>query len=254
MTNGVKVVLLILVGIIIALGVIFFTQKEEITKRFFHKAELKISNKYDSEEIKHIEIDLISSDIIINKSYDNIFNLEVYAQENEIITVDVKDNTLRIKADPENMCIGICNGNKVLLEIPETYIGNFDLKTVSGDISSTIVEPANNYKVTVTSGDINLDSVTNIDVATTSGDINIKNLYGYINATGVSSDIAIDNFVIHGNSTISLTSGDIEIDKIEGAKIDASTVSGDLRVSDNDDEGEYTLKISTISGDVKVNE
>ena len=60
-------------------------------------------------------------------------------------------------------------------------------------------------------------------------------------------------FDVKENSSIKVTSGDVEINKLTGAYVDASAKSGDIKVKDNDRLAKYELIIKTTSGDVEVN-
>lgn len=276
---------IILLGCII-IGLLIFMIFGLNGKITFWGGENELIEKLEFNDINNnVEVDVKSYDIeIIANSTDKI-EVEVYGNEKTKGNVTISNNgSLEIKQKRSTLCFGICHSSKIIIKLPSSYQGKFNLNTISGDITSNMsfknsnnvitstsgniklldiesgkitstsgdidINYLNNGKVKTTSGDIEVNNFDNGDITSTSGEIEIGNLTGFGDIETTSGDIRINRFEILGNTTISSTSGDIKIKLINEAYITADSISGDKDVKAS--RGEYSLRLKTVSGDITV--
>lgn len=276
---------IILLGCII-IGLLVFMIFGLNGKITFWGGENKLIQKLEFNDINNnVEVDVKSYDIEIIASGTNKIEVEVYGNEKTKDNVTVSNNgNLEIKQRKSTLCFGICRSSKIIIKLPTSYQGKFNINTISGDIKSNISfkdsdnnvsttsgdiklldvlkgkitstsgEITINYlkegKVKTTSGDIEIQTIENVDISSTSGEIDIDNFTGFGDIGTVSGDIRIDKFEILGNSSLSSTSGEIKVKLINDAYIIAESVSGDKEIKST--RGEYELRAKTISGDITI--
>lgn len=135
------------------------------------------------------------------------------------------------------------DGNAVLeLQVPEGIA--FEATTGSADVSAEVALGAT--RITTGSGDVSLDSVTDVQINTGSGDVSISNVTGSAGQVNSGSgDISV------GGTGAALqarsASGDVSIGELTGA-LRANTASGDINV------GRATGSVEgrSSSGDINV--
>ena len=255
------------------------------------KMQLVETFEEDSNNIKEIEFDLYSTDVELKNNDNNNLKIEYYSNK-EAANVIKKDNQKVVinEEDSKSICIGICsNHRKIIVYVPNTYTGTFNIETKSGDIKSNIEAIEGEVVIKTTSGDVNLKNVTNtiitttsgdislemvnkaklhttsgdvfikgessnLDIKTTSGDIEINKINNYINLNTTSGDVLINELEITDNSFIKTTSGDVKInDNISNCYIEFDSRSGDSHINKSDRKSDLVLKVDTKSGDIRVN-
>ena len=218
------------------------------------KAKLVFNESYEIKDIETISITAKSADINIYESDDEKLYVKFYSDKDSKIEVSQKEKEFIIDNNQkQSVCFGFCFSNrKIDVYVPKEYIGNFVIKTKSGDVTTSLTS-YNDYKINVTSGDIKIDNAKSLVGSATSGDLEIEQLTSSIDFSTTSGDIDIDIMTINKDSSIKVTSGDVEINKLSNAYVDVSAKSGDIEIKNNDRHAEYELKIRTTSGDVEVN-
>lgn len=155
--------------------------------------------------------------------------------------------------------------------VPESHLSDFEISTVSGDISTDHIN-YNHLNISTTSGDVWIDNNQSdqIDINTVSGDIKLNqvtvnnfngdttsgacDLNGEIahdvNWDTVSGDLYL-NVTTYEKGDFKSTSGDLRLtcDSIGESQID--TVSGNVNIHTSK-EPNATLKYSTVSGDFET--
>ena len=187
-----------------------------------------------------------------SKVYDNDIEEEFNAINVDTDSLDVKI----IKSNDEKVNVKIYDkdDNKVSVEVENNTL-NIE-ETVKNSIcfmcgkrEAVISVPEKEYDLVVqsTSGDIESRvNLNNATIVVTSGDIELRKV-NELSMIVTSGDIDIEEV---NNVTIVSTSGDIEIGKIN-SRLDIQTISGDIDIDNmtitNDS------KIEVISGDVVIN-
>ena len=276
MKNKSLIITLIIVLSILVLGLIslmshLLIKGNRINFNFKKENELIYEEEYNVDEVNNLTINSISSDILFKESTNNEIKVIVYGDKYNDLKVELNNNLLTIDYDVEtNFCIGICFTNdRLIIYIPNTYNKNIkinttsgdvlglnlinaklDFKSVSGDIQINNIDEAS---ITMTSGEVNINKINKTNIKTVSGDIEINTITEKLNIETTSGEIAIDNLTLTTDSKIKTISGDVEIDNATNIYFDTNTVSGDIKVKNNDRKADYELSIKTTSGDISVN-
>lgn len=247
-----KVLLLGIIAIAMCAIMVLLIKGDIKMSSFTRKSELIFNKEYTLDEIKEITVNTQSTDIYIEESKTDMFEIKIYDLKKNKIDVNNENGNLNIEQTKSSVCIGICVGsNKIIIKTPKAYIGKFNIKSRSSDITSKL-KSENDYEIDLTSGDIDILNAKSIVGKTTSGDLEIRSLSSYIKFKATSGDIEIDRFDVNKNSSIETTSGDVEIDELTNAYVYAKAKSGDIKVN-SDRYAKYELNIKVTSGDINVN-
>jgi len=238
----------------IVVGLIIFMIYGMSGKISFFGKNVKLVDeiKYNDININSVKVDVKSYDIEITSSDTNEIAIEIYGNEKTKKNTEITNSNgvLRISQKRSIICFGFCYTSNIVIKLPKSYQGKFDINNVSGDIISRIDFLENDNSITTTSGDIEITSFENGEIASISGEIEIDNFTGSGSIETTSGDIRLNKFEILGNTTINSTSGDIRVKLLNEAYITADTISGDKDIKNS--RGEYDLKLKTISGDIDV--
>lgn len=144
------------------------------------------------------------------------------------------------------------SGGSVEVTVPVDYAGMLNIRTQSGDVEM-VPEEAPAY--------------LKLDVSTASGDITLDDVLQPVRVQSVSGDIDITYRAVQGASQINSVSGDVDIEVPEYSDytVEVSTLSGDISTVRSmtarhslkeryGDAGKASIQISTVSGDVDVDE
>ena len=269
--NILKITILSLI-VVILMGVLVIFIKDGKSFKFNFKQE-KSKLIYDNvitEEFNKIDIDASSIDIKLEKSTDDKVNVKVYDTDNDNLTVNVDNGTLKIVNKKDRSCFIFCfiRKREIIISLPEkeydlvvnskssdidsfVNLNDVNLKVTSGDINLMNV---GNAKINVTSGDVKIDNIISVDLETRSGDITLNTVSSYLKIKTTSGDVKINNLNIIKDSEIKVTSGDVKIDNVlSSVYFNTKVTSGDVKINNNDRHADCELNIKTTSGDIKVN-
>ena len=253
---------------------------------FNSRSEIIFKEDYETKDIKNIKVNTTSGDLEIIHSKDNRIKVEAYGKKKSDVKVTLSENTLDIDFPGKNICVGFCfYNNQIKVYVPDSYNGDFNIISTSGDIlagdfananydisntsgnvrlgnakdltiistsGDVTVQKTNKLEVSSLSGDVYAYNSNHVTVKTTSADIHLEEIFDYVNANSVSGDIRITKLNVSENSKLSSKSGDIIINDLNEVYVDTKTTSGDVHVDDNNRKAKEELKIKTISGDIYV--
>lgn len=240
------------------------------------------------ETANKIKVDVNTADVFVEHSTDDKISVELYSDYDVDHEISYKDEELFIKLQQKPFVgFGIRKQNKVVVKVPESYDKEFNILTTTGDITmdsyekanadievrtgDIIVKDLNELKVTDKTGDIQANHVKVADLKTTTGDvevISVDTIKVKITTGDTKIDTVNNNFDIEGDtggvrittanlladSSISVKTGDVRINTLTGAFIEADSKTGDIKVTNNDRKLDLTCKIHTTTGDIKVNQ
>lgn len=287
--NIVKIVLLSIIAVaLVGLLIVVLNGKINIKGiDLYEKTELVYENTF-TEEISNLDIITTNNDVKIEEKEIENIEVKIYDRKDVKPEVSVKDNTLYIDNRDDvkvGFSFGINGNSRIEITVPKGTIYNLKVEGTSTDIDSLIdlkdvnietksgdinLKDSINTIINTTSGDISVGDTNKLEVITTSGDIETGNVKESINAkatsgdfilgdingkltlNAISGDVKINSINLTKDSSIKVTSGDINIGKTNDIYIDAHTVSGDVKVDVNNRHAEHELKINTTSGDVIV--
>ena len=192
------------------------------------KTKLLEDRKY--KDINEIIIDSDVANITFYKSEDDYTKVVIYGLKSDKVELIEGSNELNInKHGKSGFCLINCE-NKI-----DIYLAN-DLDSLS---ITTDVGNVNTKKININSLNIKSD-VGNIDVGSTN----------VVNITTNVGNVSINEIKGNGNSSIKTDVGNINIDKINNLKIESNVDIGNNDIVNSD--GEYTLKLETNVGSIKV--
>lgn len=291
MKNKWSIISLITLLIIIAISLIIFMIGLLQNRNWFNFSisNYKISNElivdetYDM-DFNKINIEATAANIYVKQSNNDNVKVIVYGYEDKT-KVEIENNELKIKLN-EKKCIGICfNVSKVEVYLPKDYnneinvINNFgdidideflnaninvtedcgdvsilggNLINISNKYGDIILNKATDANVNAKAGDVEIGIVFNITVNNDFGDIKIDKVNNYLNLNNNCGDIKVISIDLHKDSYINDDLGDIEIGNTNEIYIDAKVSLGDIKINNNYNKSDITLKIDNSCGDIKV--
>lgn len=225
------------------------------TKEVFD--EKIIANK----DIKNIEIDLSSADLVLHQTSDEDIKVELNGKANKKysdrfqLDVDENGETLDIRLSGEdriefNFGINIVDTN-VDVYLPERVFDRIYAKTSSGDIEASSIE-AMDIVLNSQSGDVGMDSSTaegKTVLKTSSGDIqSLSNSAAAFDIKSSSGDLMIRDQKAK-ETILHISSGEINIANAAG-DVKADSSSGDINIENKKLTGNIDAEAS--SGEITI--
>ncbi len=270
--KGVKIVLIIILAIIVIALVNFMiyaiiNRNNDYSVKFsliaFGDNTEKIFEKeYELEELDKINVDVLSSNVLIEKADIDKIKVTAYGEKDEKINETINNNELSITKSKTKVFIFAmfywCD-EKIIIQVPNDCDEEFNIQTSSGDIvapnlennvinlesSSGKIECGNintgNFKSS--SGDITVGSGNEITLQASSGNIKAGN-FNKLSAEASSGDIEVGT--ISEDATIKTASGKITLNRAN--KLKAEAISGDIKINSI----ENHCEISSTSGNIIV--
>lgn len=250
------------------LKVTAYGDKDDIIKDTITDKELFIS-KGNSKIFIFTMFYWCDEEIIIQIPNDCDMNFEIQTSSGDITAPNLENNIINFisssgKIECGNINVGniktssgdvvIGNGNEVTLQTSAGNIkaGNFtklSAEAVSGDVE---VENIQDCTIKTSSGKIVAGTANKIQAEATSGDIRINKIEEYCNLSSNSGNIDIETLNIIENSFINAKSGNVKIKSKNDIYVETDTKSGDADIKNNNRKAELVLKITTTSGNIKV--
>lgn len=121
-----------------------------------------------------------------------------------------------------------------------------DLSTASGDYTLRDMSLRTGTELSTASGDFELTDVEldrGVEISTASGDVSCSRCRGWMKLSTASGDVTVRDSRIEGPSEFSSASGDVDLylDGMPSVSVEASSASGDVRLSSSDYGGSYSL-------------
>lgn len=242
---------------------------------FSSNSDLELVDSYEVEvgDVDKLFINIFSVDIFYKESENDKILIEYYSnvedKDVKFEKIDRQVNVEEIENKDNNVIIN--KNNKIIVYVPLSYEGEYEIKTKSGDIKSEINFLNNKTEIDTNSGDIALKNINsaniktssgdiiignatnNISIVTIDGDVKVESIEKNVNIVTSSGDVTINKFNITENSSINTVSGDVDIkENTSVCYIETKTTSGDVKINKNDRKSDVVLKIETTSGDINV--
>ena len=258
--KGVKIVLIIILVILVIALVNFMiyaiiNRNNDYSVKFsliaFGDNTEKIFEKeYEPEELDKINVDVSSSNVIIEKADVDKIKVTAYGEKDEKINETINDNELSITKSKTKVFIFAmlywCD-EKIIIQVPNECDEEFNIHTSSGDIAAPNLEN-NVINLETSSGKIECGNIKNGNFKSSSGDITVGS-GNEITIQTSSGSIKAGNF---NKLSAEASSGDVDIRSKNDIYIETETGSGDADVTNNNRMSEIVLKITTTSGSIKV--
>ena len=149
----------------------------------------------------------------------------------------------------------------VKVYIPKDKAFEYQVNTVSGKISMQDVKANDDLIISTTSGEVEIVGVStneSADISTVSGDIEITDVVaGHdVSISTTSGEVRVNMLILEKDAEISTISGDVEIgigESCDDYSVEISTVSGNINSEKGKDrKANKEISVSTTSADVTV--
>lgn len=149
----------------------------------------------------------------------------------------------------------------VKVYIPKDKAFEYQVNTVSGKISMQDVKANDDLIISTTSGEVEIVGVStneNIDISTVSGNIEIADaVAGHdVSISTTSGEVRVNMLILEKEAEISTISGDVEIgigESSDDYSVEISTISGNTNSEKGKDrKANKEISVSTTSADVTV--
>ena len=243
-------------------------------KRVYNIKE--VNKTYELGDFNNIDIDLVESDVKIQKSTDGINTISVKETDKIMHKIEVKNDVLKVSRKstlfPINLAGNIDIDMDITISLNDKLYNSLEIDIVSGslEIDGIRVNDAeidnvsrsidiknsdmNVLELNNVSGKTSLDNVTsyNIDASTVSGSLNFENVI----SNNVFDMNSISGKIFANNSDgklikIQTVSGNVDLVLMTGKTFTYNTISGNVVIPNNTSNGE-TCNIKTVSGNINI--
>ena len=252
--KGIKIVLIIILAILVIALVNFMiyaiiNRDNDYSVKFsliaFGDNTEKIFEKeYEPEELNRINVDVSSSNVLIEKADVDKIKVTAYGEKDEKINETINNNELSITKSKTKVFIFAmfywCD-EKIIIQVPNDCEQEFNIHTSSGDIAAPNLEN-NVINLESSSGKIECGNINNGNFKSSSGDITVGN-GNEITIQTSSGSIKAGDF---NKLSAEASSGDVEVGKVGESTI--KTSSGKMLV-----ESAKRLQAEASSGEMDIN-
>ncbi len=178
----------------------------------------------------------------------------IWAAFEPAIYIDRIGKTVTIRTHEQNLLGNSISRNdlEMTITIPAGYSGDISLSTVSGSIDFRDMD-VDKAKLSSVSSDIYMTNIncTEADISTVSGLINYSgSSTGELRTESVSGDITLSELAFDALKSKNVSGDVVILGPVKTGDMDATTVSGGV-VIETDGETGFTLTYSTVSGDLE---
>ena len=269
--KGIKIVLIIILAILVIALVNFMiyaiiNRNNDYSVKFsliaFGDNTEKIFEKeYEPGELDRINVDVSSSNVLIEKADVDKIKVTAYGEKDEKINETINNNELSITKSKTKVFIFAmfywCD-EKIIIQVPNDCEQEFNIHTSSGDIAAPNLENnvinlesssgkiecgnINNGNFKSSSGDITVGNGNEITIQTSSGSIKAGD-FNKLSAEASSGDVEVGKV---GESTIKTSSGKMLVESAKRLQAEASSGEMDINTIE-----EY-CNLITSSGSIKI--
>ena len=252
--KGIKIVLIIILAILVIALVNFMiyaiiNRNNDYSVKFsliaFGDNTEKIFEKeYEPGELDRINVDVSSSNVLIEKADVDKIKVTAYGEKDEKINETINNKKLSITKSKTKVFIFAmfywCD-EKIIIQVPNDCEQEFNIHTSSGDIAAPNLEN-NVINLESSSGKIECGNINNGNFKSSSGDITVGN-GNEITIQTSSGSIKAGDF---NKLSAEASSGDVEVGKVGESTI--KTSSGKMLV-----ESAKRLQAEASSGEMDIN-
>lgn len=209
------------------INVTLLTSKISSFRNIQNKIVIMIPKKYS----KKITINGKIGDIKVN----DFSNLDL----------DVTLSTGDIKIEKINNIDAILSTGDI--KVNDVINAKIELKT--GDVE---IDSVKELKSTIKTGDLEVGLVKDLTAKLSIGDIEIDRVINSVDIKLNVGDLDITKAIINKNSNIKIKTGDIRINKLVNAKVDAKTRFGSLSINNDSKGAKNKIKVMATTGDIRI--
>jgi len=128
-----------------------------------------------------------------------------------------------------------------------TPAAGLDVTSASGSVEAGAV--AGRLIVRLASGNLEAAAAGTVDATSASGDVRVAQVSGDAVVKTASGDVTLGR--VAGDLDVRTASGDVVVSRLEGSRLEARTVSGDIRVGIPAGR-RYSISLQSLSGEVRT--
>ena len=205
--------------------------------------------------IKELNIEFNTSDVEIKQSEDEKVKIAIYSdrdgehsivEETGIVKVSINEKKLKFWKRLFNHRI-----SKILVYLPKDFEGKINIIGDVGDITISDYQYAMlNAKLNV--GDIYVDGIKEANVILNVGSYKQKMVYSNFNIRVDTGDVRMKEILLLKESNITVSIGDVKIEKTNDIKIESNVEVGKEDIQKNNEGSDITLKVNVKVGDITI--
>ena len=211
------------------------------------------------ENVREIEIKAVNGHLDIEGWEKDYVEVDYIVHGEVDVKVEQKGSRLLIKEEPKKKFLNLLRESgwaEINLKVPRSVVVN--AKNVNGELKARDVRFE---EATTVNGEMNLEDCEAEKVSTVNGEIKAHlTTAGPLKASTVNGEIEVTVEELEGDVEVSCVNGDITLRLTDfcDARVVMKRVNGDVKlvgIDPNDPvigTGEFTVKVSTVNGDVRV--
>ena len=223
-------------------------------------------------EISAIEVEVQGMDVSIYDGWNKTIEVDVSVSKTQNVQVWQQGSTLYVR-QKESGKLGTDSG-RIIIRLPKGGAGTISVLSASGDVGVSGVRGEDfAVELATVSGDLYVygSRLSALTCSTTSGDLSLNEvevygptklstISGYLNCYDLEAeDVAMETTsgavyssdVLADSLSAKTTSGTVNISDIAIPDVAVETTSGDVWLTLPGEPEDYTVKLSTVSGDVE---
>ena len=266
MKNNSKIIILMVILTILAIGLTYFLinilkngagfnfhfdfgASEEITGDPIYKEE------YELGQIENININYDCGNIYFKESDTSIIKLEIYGdKEKDIFNVSTDNLILDINYKINNKIKFFTISNikrKIVIYVPSTYANTITIKNDAGNTKICDLEYAS-VNIKSDAGDISVGNINNAKIKCDSGNVNLGNVLNKLEIECDAGNVEIEKALIKEDSFIKCDFGNVTIKDKSDIFVDAKCDLGNEKIETNNTKSDIKLKIDCDCGNISV--
>lgn len=260
----IKVLCLLFIVSMISLAVVaslFFKSEKPVYLDHFEKTK---QETFTLEDVNSIAFDLKESEVevhTVSAKEMTVTQYETKTNSKTLFNVTKTEGTLTISDtySRSNDCL-FCKKDQVkyVIYLPKSYQQDLAMEVRTADLSFTSGVNLKNVHLTLKIGDIDIEKMVaeSLTINSDLGDIEIDSFKGALTLTNNIGDVTLHHFLITGDSTIKVETGDVEVemDEKSSCTVTAHTKTGESNINKEAifNNGSTPFLVETNMGDIEI--
>ena len=221
------------------------------------------------EAVTELSVNSDCGDISFTENKNNKFQVTVYGENSDDVTVNFSDGKLEILYPQKKKLLSFVTvKNNIVVSLPAEYAGDIKVTSAYGDVAlcalpaasvdigcdygSVSVDESQNARITNNYGDVTLGRAAVADIEVSLGKITVEAITQRCHLQNNCGDILVTEMAVTENSTVEDDLGNITIVDAAGLCVMAQTDLGSLNVAQNDPSSKIVLTVENSCGDINI--
>lgn len=272
--KGIFLIVLLSILVVVLLGFMFSVIMGWLPLRVFNFSSYKVSTNLAYEEVydtnfQEIKVEAILGDIEVIPSTDDKVHILIYSDSKLFDVLNHQSNLSIVFREKEGfhfsfpdtkdlvkVYVPVSTSSAFVLDsdcgdvtVDEFLKANFDVTTNMGNI---MISGAKKIVADNDMGDITIGTVQNLKTTQDMGNLEVETISSKLSIDNDMGDVFLKDVSLEYDSKITANLGNVEIEKVSNAYIDAKVDLGDVEIPYNNRKASHTLKIICDMGDIQV--